>query len=245
MFSEQLLQKLKSAERVVVLTGAGVSAESGVPTFRGADGLWTKYHLDELSHFEDILKNPSLVKKFLEHRTEIQNTIEPNPAHMALAEMEHLFPDFTLITQNIDNLHFKAGNTKIYELHGNIMRNRCVDCNKQFDSLNLYDSPALPVCECGGIIRPDIVWFGEPLPENIFKAALLTTTQADVFFSVGTSAVIQPAASLPLEAKKTGAYTVEINKETTVISHLLDESILGNAGQILPQLIKTIKSFQP
>ena len=243
MFSEKLLERLKNAKRVTVLTGAGISAESGVPTFRGDNGLWEKLQLEQLTNFNDILNNPRLVWEFHQYRLQLINKIKPNPGHLALVEMEKFFPEFALITQNIDNLHFKAGNRKIYELHGNIMRNRCVDCNKQFDNLDLNESSGLPVCECGGLIRPDIVWFGEALPEDTLKDSFLAANNADVFLSVGTSAVVQPAASLPLEAKNAGAYTVEINMEPTVISHLLHESILGKAGQALPYLMKKIKTL--
>ncbi len=244
MFSDQLLKKLENAQRVAVLTGAGISAESGVPIFRGHNGLWEKFNLQKFKDFEDILNNSALVSKFLEYRDHLLYDIEPNTGHRALAEMENFFPEFTLITQNIDNLHAKAGNRKIYELHGNIIRNRCVDCNKQFNNLALDNSSDLPLCECGGIIRPDVVWFGEALPEETLKKSFLAVIRSDVFFSVGTSAVVQPAASLPLEAKNGGAFTVEINKAPTNISHLMHESILGNAGEVLPALMKKIRNFQ-
>lgn len=244
MFSDQLLKKLENAQRVTVLTGAGISAESGVPTFRGHNGLWEKYNLQKYRDFEDILSNSALVSEFLEYRDHLLYDIEPNPGHRALAEMENYFPEFTLITQNIDDLHAKAGNRKIYELHGNIIRNRCVDCNKQFNNLALDNSSDLPLCECGGIIRPDVIWFGEALPEETLKKSLIASLQSDIFFSVGTSAAVQPAASLPLEAKNSGAFTVEINKAPTNISHLMHESILGNAGEVLPALMKKIRNFQ-
>ncbi|MFZ5519370.1 MAG: SIR2 family NAD-dependent protein deacylase [Candidatus Zhuqueibacterota bacterium] len=244
MFSDQLLEKFLHSQSVTVLTGAGISAESGVPTFRGADGLWKKYRLNELANFDDILNNPHLALELYNYRLQLLHTIKPNAGHLALVEMEQMFPAFALITQNIDNLHVRAGSRKIYELHGNIMRNRCVDCNKHHDNLALNGSFLLPRCECGGLIRPDIVWFGEPLPEYALKNAFHATTNTDTFLSIGTSSVVQPAASLPLEAKKSGAYTVEINTEPTAISHLLDESILGKAGFILPLLIAKIKSLQ-
>jgi len=244
MFSERLLKNLLQAHRVTILTGAGISAESGVPTFRGADGLWNKYRLNELANFEDILNDPNLALELHNYRLQLHHTIKPNAGHFAIVEMERMFPEFALITQNIDNLHSRAGSRKIYELHGNIMRNRCVDCNKHQDNLELNGSFLLPRCECGGLIRPDIVWFGEPLPEYDLKNAFLATTNTDIFLSIGTSSVVQPAASLPIEAKKSGAYTVEINTEPTAISHLLDESIIGKAGVIMPLLIAKIKSLQ-
>jgi len=236
MFSEKLINKLKQAKIVAVLTGAGISAESGVPTFRGEEGLWKKFRPEELANFDAFMRNPELVWEWYNYRKKIIVEVEPNPGHYALAKMEQYFEDFHLITQNVDNLHHRAGNKRIYELHGNIMRNRCVDCNKNIAEIPI-DQEELPRCECGGLIRPDVVWFGETLPQQVMMNSFAVANNADVFFSIGTSAVIQPAASLPLEAKHAGAYVVEINTESTVISNLIDESILGKAGEILPQLL--------
>ncbi len=240
MFSQEFLTRLQAAKTVAVLTGAGISAESGVPTFRGEEGLWKKFRPEELANFDAFMQNPKLVWEWYNYRKEIINKVTPNPGHYALAKMEELFDRFYLITQNVDNLHRRAGSKRIYELHGNIMRNRCVDCNELIDEIEVQDHGELPRCKCGGLIRPDVVWFGEALPQSVLMDSFNAAKDADVFFSIGTSAVVQPAASLPLEAKNAGAYVVEINTEPTVISDLMDESILGKSGEILPQLVDKI-----
>lgn len=244
MFSETFIERLRGAKIVAVLTGAGVSAESGVPTFRGEEGLWKKYRPEELATFESFMRNPQLVWEWYNFRRDLIHKVKPNPGHYALAEMEKLFPEFHLITQNIDNLHRRAGNQRIYELHGNIMRNRCVDCNKQYEAEDFSFDPAesLPRCECGGLIRPDVVWFGEMLPAEQLRKSFSAARRCDVFISIGTSAIVQPAGNLPLEALDAGAYVAEINPERTVISNYLHETILGKSGEILPKLLEKIKS---
>jgi len=239
MFSDLLINKLKDATTVAVLTGAGISAESGVPTFRGEQGLWKNFKPEELANFNAFIKNPKLVWEWYNFRKNLISKVEPNPGHHALVQMENFFQDFFLITQNVDNLHRLAGNKRIYELHGNIMRNRCVDCNKQWNDI-LINGDNLPYCDCGGLIRPDVVWFGESLPEKELTKSFEVAERADVFFSIGTSAVVQPAASLPLESKRAGAYVIEINYEPTVITDYVDESIIGKSGEILPKLMTQI-----
>lgn len=241
MFSTQLVQKLQQAQKVAVLTGAGISAESGVPTFRGEDGLWNKFRPEELANFNAFQKNPKLVWEWYNYRRKLIHEVKPNPGHYALAEMEQMFPHFTLITQNVDNLHRVAGSQIILELHGNIMRNRCVDCNKIYQEVKIDFNQQMPVCRCGGQLRPDVVWFGEMLPEDALLCAFQAAQECDIFFSIGTSAVVQPAASLPIEARERGAYVVEINIEPTAISRYVDESIIGKSGEILPLLVKKVK----
>lgn len=240
MFSDLLIKRLKKAKTVAALTGAGISAESGVPTFRGEQGLWKKFRPEELANFNAFIKNPKFVWEWYNFRINLIRQVKPNPGHYALVKMENHFPDFCLITQNVDNLHRLAGSRRIYELHGNIMRNRCVDCNKQMDEIAFSDEENLPRCDCGGLIRPDVVWYGESLPEDVLTKSYDAADRSDVFFSIGTSAVVQPAASLPLEAKRAGAYVVEINFEPTVITNYVDESIIGKSGEILPELVKRI-----
>lgn len=242
MFSELLIQRLKKAKIVGVLTGAGVSAESGVPTFRGEKGLWKNFRPEELANFNAFMQNPKLVWEWYNWRKQLIYKVNPNPGHYALVKMEELFDEFSLITQNVDDLHRKAGSKKIYELHGNIMRNRCVDCNKycQEEEIVFNDKEQLPHCECGGLIRPDVVWYGESLPQQVLLKSFEIANSADVFFSIGTAAVVQPAASLPIEAKQAGAYVVEINSEPTAISNYIDESIFGKSGEILPALVKKL-----
>ena len=242
MFSERLIKELQQAKTVGVLTGAGISAESGVPTFRGDEGLWKKFRPEELANFDAFMRNPKLVWEWYNYRKKIISEVKPNAAHYTLARMEQMYENFHLITQNVDNLHIRAGSNKIFELHGNIMRNRCVDCNKIIDEIR-FTGVELPRCECGGLVRPDVVWFGEMLPQQVLMNSFTVATQSDVFFSIGTSAVIQPAASLPLEAKNAGAYVVEINIEPTVISNLIDESILGKAAEIMPKLAEKMLQY--
>ena len=240
MCSSALIQKMKSAEKVAVLTGAGVSAESGVPTFRGEHGLWKKYRPEELANFNAFISNPQLVWEWYNFRRSLISEVRPNPGHFALACMETVVPEFSLITQNVDGLHRKAGSQSIIELHGNIMRSRCVECDVKSDEIEMEKEDEIPRCSCGGMMRPDVVWFGEMLPEDALHAAYRDAETCDVFFSIGTSAVVQPAASLPLIAKNAGAYVVEINTEPTVISDRVDESILKPSGDVLPLILKGV-----
>ena len=239
MFSKVLIDRLKSARHVCVLTGAGISAESGVPTFRGENGIWKRYSPEELANFDAFLRNPELVWEWYGWRRSLISEVEPNPAHYALAEMEKQIEDFWLVTQNVDGLHWRAGNSRILELHGNIMRSLCLECGKHSDEAHMESRVSLPHCECGGLMRPDVVWFGEMLPEAILSKAVRVSEDCEVFLSIGTSAVIQPAASLPLMAKRHGAFVIEINRERTVISGEMDEVILGEAGSVLPALLKS------
>ncbi len=240
MFSDRLLNHLRSSQHVVVLTGAGVSAESGVPTFRGQDGLWKKYRAEELATPEAFSRNPKLVWEWYNYRRSIIRQKAPNPGHLALAAMERHFPKFELITQNVDGLHRGAGNKNVYEIHGNIMRNRCVKCSRLSEEPPFEEKDGLPFCSCGGLLRPDVVWFGEILPQRLMELSYAAAQNCDVFLSVGTSAVVQPAASLPLMAKENAAFTIEINPEKTPISSLVDEVILGKSGEVLPALCKQL-----
>ena len=241
MFSDELISTLRSAKSVAVLTGAGISAESGVPTFRGENGLWKKYRPEELANFNAFIKNPELVWEWYRYRKNIIHDVESNPGHYALAELEEQYTDFSLITQNVDNLHRRAGSKNIYELHGNITRNRCVDCNRYFSDDELqFEDVKVPRCSCGGLVRPDVVWFGEMLPERELRIAFEASQRCDVFLSVGTSALVHPAAALPGEAIQAGAFVVEINFEPTVISDHVNESIIGKSGEILPQLLEKL-----
>jgi len=240
MFSDIMLDRIKKARWIAVLTGAGVSAESGVPTFRGENGLWKKFKPEELANFEAFIQNPQLVWEWYQYRRKLIQEVEPNPGHYALAAMEKKAPKFTLITQNVDGLHQRAGNKNVIELHGNILRNRCVDCNRIFTELEFDLSQGVPHCECGGLIRPDVVWFGEMLPEEALHKAYEASEKSDVFFSIGTSAVVYPAASLPGIAKSHGAYLIEINPEPTPVTGIAHVSIRGKSGEVLPKLIEAL-----
>lgn len=242
VFSEKLLQRLKDAENVAVLTGAGVSAESGVPTFRDPGGIWEKFRPEQLANFEAFMNDPDFVWSWYQHRREIMREVKPNKGHIVLAEMEQVFPKFELITQNIDNLHFRAGSKKIIELHGNIERNFCMKCRTFYEEIDLSEKKVLKCEKCGGLIRPDVVWFGEMLPMNELRNAEESAANADVFFTIGTSAEVYPAAMLPIIAKRAGAYVVEINTKPTAISAELDEILTGKSGEILAELITEMKS---
>ena len=237
--SNRLHSLLRTAESICVLTGAGISAESGVETFRGSGGLWSKLKPEELANFDAFLRNPELVWEWYNYRKKIIHEVKPNPAHHALAQLEELADDFTLITQNIDNLHRRAGSKNILELHGNIERSYCIGCGKYITQIEVTSEKKVPRCSsCNGVIRPDVVWFGEMLPEGVFETAVEAANRCELFLSIGTSAVVYPAASLPLTARNNGAYVVEINMERTEISHRLQETLVGKAGEILPDLIR-------
>lgn len=233
---EEFVEKVKEAESVVFFTGAGISAESGIPTFRGEGGIWNKLKPEELASFDAFLKNPELVWEWYNHRKQIVHDSKPNPAHEAIAEMEKVFPDVSIITQNIDNLHRRAGSKNIYELHGNIERNYCINCKTFFNAEFEFEGKA-PICKCGGLIRPDVVWFGEYLPEDQFTASEKAAFGADIFFIVGTSGVVYPAASLIFVAQKKGAFIVEINLDKTEITPAASRSFFGEAGKTLPVLL--------
>lgn len=242
-FPEELLEKLKKAKVVSALTGAGISAESGVPTFRDPGGIWEKYRPEQLANFEAFMADPDLVWNWYQHRREVMRDVKPNPGHIALSEMEGIFDEFFLITQNIDNLHHRAGSKNVTELHGNIERNYCVKCKKFYNEIELNQKEVLK-CECGGLIRPDVVWFGEMLPFEALRFAEDCAMRSDVFFTVGTSAEVYPAALLPLMAGKSGAYVIEINTKPTAISNEVDAVLEGKSGEILKVLAETIKTLK-
>jgi NAD-dependent deacetylase len=241
-YSERLLQKLAQAEWVTAFTGAGVSAESGVPTFRGADGIWARFKPEELATMDAFIRNPALVWEWYALRKRVIAEVHPNPGHAALVRMEQLYPEFALITQNIDNLHRRAGNTRIYELHGNIERNYCIGCGKRYSNSEVLAQTDVPRCtDCGKAVRPDVVWFGEQLPEEEWEYSVRAAQSADVFISIGTSGIVYPAASLPQIAKRSGAYLVEINPEPTPMTDMTDEFLPGLSGTILPLLVEAVE----
>ncbi len=239
---DSLAKRLTSNSYIVFLTGAGVSAESGVPTFRSGDGFWEKFKPEELAHFNSFIKNPALVQAWYQHRVEIVNNVKPNKGHMAMASMESKVATCVVITQNVDNLHQRAGSREVIELHGNILRNYCIDCGMQFDGGLCIENGETTLCKCGGLVRPDVVWFGEMLPSNSFRMAEKHARKCDLFISVGTSGVVYPAAGLPGLAKSSGAFLVEINTEVTDLSSLMDVTFQGKSGEILPKLMSLLKS---
>lgn len=238
---EELIEKLKTAKSVLFFTGAGISAESGIETFRGKGGLWNKMSAQELASFDGFMKNPNLVWEWYQYRRNIVRETEPNAGHKTIAEFEKHFNEVTIVTQNVDNLHERAGSNNILELHGNIERNFCIDCKTFYGVEKFLESEEVPICEkCGGMIRPDVVWFGEMLPQEIFSEAEKKAKEADICFIVGTSAVVYPAAYIPISAKEAGATLVEINIESTNISSQVDFSIIGKSGEVLPKIFEML-----
>ncbi len=231
-----LKEKLAGCERVAVLTGAGISAESGVPTFRGQDGLWRQYRATDLATPEAFAEDSRLVWEFYNWRRQVLAPLHPNPGHLALAAMESRFPRFTLITQNIDGLHQTAGSRKVIELHGNIWWVRCTGCGNLTEDRRV-PLPELPACEaCGALLRPHVVWFGEMLDPKILDQAYRALETCQVMMVIGTSGVVQPAASMGAAARRRGAFVAEINLEPTPYTDIYDLSILGKSGEVLPLL---------
>jgi NAD-dependent deacetylase len=238
-----LIEKLATARHVTVLTGAGVSAESGVPTFRDAQtGLWAQYSPEDLATPSAFRRNPRLLWEWYEWRRETVAKAAPNPAHHALTTMQIRFPRFTLITQNVDGLHQRAGSRDVIELHGNITRTKCFEENTVVTKWReTGDVP--PKCpSCGGMLRPDVVWFEEPLPEQAIAAAFAASHSCDLFLCVGTSTAVYPAASLPFEALRAGAAVVEINPQPTPLTAKAHFVLSGPAGIVLPELLREFLS---
>lgn len=240
MSTEEKIRVVKSrlaeCERVVVLTGAGVSAESGVPTFRGKGGLWRQYRATDLATPQAFMRDPQLVWEFYNWRRRLLAPLQPNAAHLALADLEKRKPVLLLVTQNIDGLHQEAGSRNVLELHGNIWRVRCTSCHRVVENRTV---PLLepPVCSsCGGMLRPHVMWFGEALDPAILERAFEAVQTCQIMLIVGTSALVQPAASMGVHAKRAGAFVAEINLEATLYTGVYDLSILGKAGDIVPQI---------
>lgn len=243
LLSATVLDRLACARRIAVLTGAGVSAESGVATFRDPGGLWAQFRPEELASMEGFLANPERVWQWYQHRRHIIESVQPNPAHYALAELETLVPDFILITQNVDRLHHRAGSHRVLELHGNLEDNYCSRCSRPYtDNIAAeYNSP--PRCPaCGGLIRPSVVWFGELLPHDVLKQAEHAARQSEVFLVVGTSAEVYPAAALPLIAWEHGATLIEINPSPTQLSSIAHGILREKAGVALPLLAEYLRT---
>jgi NAD-dependent deacetylase len=240
---EPLIGALRNARAVVVLTGAGVSAESGIPTFRDAmEGLWAKFDPSQLATPEAFARDPETVTRWYDSRRQKCANAKPNPAHLALAHMQQAIENehrqFTLITQNVDRLHQAAGSRNVIELHGTLWVWRCVLCGEEREERGVPFKEHPPKCRCGGNRRPAVVWFGEALPEEAIERSYAALENCDLFFSIGTSAVVEPAASFLHTARRHGAKIVEINKDPTSASRFADWSILARAGEVLPELVR-------
>ncbi len=232
---ETISDRLHQAEKVVFVTGAGISQESGIPTFRGKDGLWRKYDAMKLATIEAFYENPKLVWEWYEERRNNIMAAKPNAGHRAIADLEQ-FKSVHILTQNIDGLHQRAGSTQVYELHGSIITIKCTVCDFK-DIITTSFSQLPPICKCGNILRPDVVWFGEPLPQDVWNAAMQHASSCDVMVVVGTSLAVSPANLLPVYAKQNGATLIEVNPEETLMSAQMDLSIRSSAAKVLPDLL--------
>lgn len=236
---EALLATLRDARHVCILTGAGVSAESGVPTFRDAqEGLWAEYDPQDLATTEAFLADPALVWRWYRWRRQIVLDVEPNPGHFAIAQLQQLVPQLTLVTQNVDNLHRRAGSNDVIEFHGNLFEDRCLADGSLQVAHESDDTPTCP--DCGGHLRPGVVWFGEAIPELALNHSCDAAAGCDLFLSVGTSSLVYPAAGLADLAKQNGAVVVEINPNPTMHADNFDFAIAGNSGTVLPELVNSL-----
>jgi len=241
---DQIFLSTDDLKSVVVLTGAGISAESGIPTFRGPEGYWQKHRPEELATEQAFFHDPKLVWDWYFYRRDLILKSDPNPGHRALVDLEGLLTDsFALITQNVDGLHRRAGSTDPIELHGNLFINRCHYCFAEFPDAAIDFTEMPPLCpSCEGPVRPGVVWFGESLNEQNLEQAFTKSHQATLFLSVGTSAVVHPAASLPEFAKRGGAKIIEVNPDSTPISYAADYSIRDSSANALPVLVEMIET---
>ncbi len=236
---EKLVGALRDARHVCVLTGAGVSAESGVPTFREAqDALWALYRAEDLATPEAFLADPALIWRWYRWRRGIVADAQPNPGHLALARLADLVPQLTLVTQNVDNLHQRAGSRDVIEFHGNIFEDRCYSEGTLHVGDDALDVPVCP--DCGGHLRPGVVWFGESIPERALDESCAAAADCDVFLSVGTSSLVYPAAGLADLARQNGAMVAEINPNPTTHADRFDFALAGNSGAILPELVESL-----
>jgi NAD-dependent deacetylase len=233
----QAKECIAQAKSLAVLTGAGISAESGLPTFRGPGGLWRSFRPEQLATPEAFHRDPQLVWEWYDWRRSVHATCEPNAGHRALAQLEQRAPSFLLITQNVDSLHERAGSRGVVHLHGSLWRVRCMVCRGEEENTQVPLNPLPPRCVCGGMMRPDVVWFGEALPQPAIEQAMQAAYSADVFLVAGTSSVVYPAAALPHVARQHGARVIEVNLEPTELSAVADISLRGKCGEILPQLL--------
>ena len=237
-----LVEHLDIATHVVVLTGAGVSAESGVPTFRDAQaGLWAHFRPEQLATVEAFEADPETVWSWYEWRRDLVERVEPNPGHLALAALEAMVPRLTLVTQNVDGLHRRAGSREVIEFHGNLFDNLCLGCGRPAGDVP-RPCPAPPQCQaCGGLLRPGVIWFGEMIPPEALARSVAAARSCDLFLSVGTSSLVYPAAGLAESARTAGAMLVEINPQQTAFTKLADFVLAAPSGQAIPSLLEALR----
>ena len=236
---ESVIKELRDAKKIVFVTGAGISQESGIPTFRGKDGLWRNYDVMKLATINAFYDNPKLVWEWYNERRKNIFSAEPNLGHKAIAELEK-FVKVVVLTQNIDGLHQRAGSTEVLELHGSIVKIKCTVCDFKSEILTEFIHMP-PFCKCGNILRPDVVWFGESLPQEIWQRAMIHASKCDVMIVVGTSLVVSPANTLPIYAKQNKATLIEINPEETIMSSDMDLSIRNTSVIALPEFVSIFK----
>jgi len=243
--AEGLQAAVRAARRLVVFTGAGISQESGLGTFRGAGGLWERFRPVDLATPEAFARDPELVARWYADRFAAMSAARPNAGHFAIASWERLFASMVVVTQNIDRLHQRAGSRDVLELHGTIWVSRCARCGRETPTEALPPADPPPArCRCGGHFRPGVVWFGEPLPEAVFARAARESAVADLFVVVGTSGTVWPAAGLVETAARGGAAIVEVNREATPFSELATVSLRGAAGELLPRLTEEWRAWR-
>jgi NAD-dependent deacetylase len=237
---DSIKDQLEKAKKIVFVTGAGISQESGIPTFRGNDGLWRNYDAMKLATIDAFYDNPKLVWEWYNERRQNIFAAEPNLGHKAIAELEN-FSEVIVLTQNIDGLHQIAGSSKVLELHGSIVKIKCTVCDYKDEILTEF-SEIPPLCKCGNILRPDVVWFGEGLPQNVWEEAIIHANSCDVMIIAGTSLVVSPANTLPIYAKQNNAILIEINPDETNMTEDMDLSIRTTSATALPELVSIFKN---
>ena len=236
---ESVADKLHQAKKIVFVTGAGISQESGIPTFRGNDGLWRKYDPMQLATIDVFYQNPKLVWEWYEDRRKNILAAKPNAGHVAIADLAK-YKEVWVLTQNIDGLHQIAGSKNVLELHGSIITIKCTVCDFK-DKITNQFSEVPPLCKCGNILRPDVVWFGEPLPQDVWGEAMMQASQCDVMVVSGTSLAVSPANLLPVYARQNGALMIEVNPEETPMSHNMDLSIRASSAKAFPDLVSIVQ----
>ena len=239
MMFESVAEKIDEFKKIVFVTGAGISQESGIPTFRGNDGLWRNYDPMKLATIDAFYDDPKLVWEWYNDRRKNILNAQPNKGHKAIAELEK-YAEIVVLTQNIDGLHQRGGSSKVLELHGSIIKIKCTVCDYK-EEIKSEISMVPPICECGNILRPDVVWFGEALPQDVWRDAMIHASQCDLMIIAGTSLVVSPANTLPLYAKQNNAFLLEINPENTEMSSEMDLAIKNSSAVALPEFVSLFR----